>query len=80
MRGEFGRVLRRERFQAGREMPEVAEAAMCSARMLYAVEDAHASPPDPETVRRIAEFLGVPVHVLEEPARLSREAWSKGEK
>lgn len=77
MRGEFGRVLRRETVRAGHSALEMLrkfdEGVV---RCFY--DDA--PPPDPETVRRIAEFLGVPVHVLEEPARLSREAWSKGEK
>ena len=80
MRGEFGRALGHHAMAHGHRLSDLAAHLGVSVGRLSFWISGNASPPDPETVRRIAEFLGVPVHVLEEPARLSREAWSKGEK
>ena len=80
MRGEFGRALGHHAMSHGHRLSDLAAHLGWPVGWLVDHVCGRGPPPDPETVRRIAEFLGVPVHVLEEPARLSREAWMKGEK
>lgn len=80
MRGEFGRALGHHAMLRGHRLSDLAAHLGVTAGRVSFWISGNAPPPDPKTVRRIAEFLGVEWHVLEEPARLSRGAWMKGKK